>query len=1216
VPKKTYIIDDWSGGLNKVDHPTALEDNQHPFSANMQADNKGSLVLAGDYIRGSITGLTDHVFTPGYGLNLGQSDYIYKANGSTGSYRSDTNLIPHQPSWFDSGYTGGDYWVKGANGSTETTAVVMTPGIGIVYSNGGANYQKHYVRTGATLRFIKPNNWYQFYILFQNITRTAATGWPGHIDLYLGADPTSTTAYPMTPTKYVHRHAIASSAGGVGGIYLKPGQDGANMAWSGVTTNTSTSYYAIASGICKSGNFDNSSNDGYVWLFGHPNGTTTSSVQDWVVSHIQIRHLPQEKDTYASTGSSNTANDKGEMFLTGGQLVQRYDGSKFYHIDNLDAKKSDSSLAGQTSAEANGKDTAISNQPNLYQGDSLYRISDGNFENFVASATYGPVVRDEKDDFVDDVSVAGTAVDKPRGQYVPQLRRYVVGEHNVNSVWPRHTVFEDKQHSDAIKDNVPLNVIIHANDVDSEEKKLDKMFLASFNGAPSIAIHQGTSSDGDISEDWKKKWHFGISFRLIDNSHTNVHLGYLHTSVQTAEGDVDVPLGTIISDPGYDVNKTDGIHTGIDVICQDPDTGLHTGGALPNSGLTHTIENCIMYVKNHSLVGLRLPDDNTHTNYTNGSSRYPGQGVKWTIATGEFPTSGSVSVVSTGYIFQRNDHNLISQVNMTTWAYSPAITLAFRYSNLDKNILCAGPTLTSTPANPQGDYFNNLYHEEWQKIGRVGGMFNESLDPRINGFTVWAYAEEDVSPDSSVPWKPIVEVDLDDKTFIPYTHDQRKRDLIRADEFNFKVMFGACYHMGDEFTGIGANHINHENPPASIGALTYSEFLGYKPDQNNDIRWKTSTIVNGRTVIGNISRNGRIYPDRIAVSHPGTYDLFPKSGVGDIKLNDGEDIVALASFGSKMLVFKKTLLYLVDVADIDGYVVQGTYKFMGVTNDGMVVTSDYGISWVSPYSGVHHFDGSEIIELTVGKLKFSDLGATLTDGELNPDIISLLAYDNRSKTLHLRIDASSNNHSSLAGGLKSNDGWVYSFKTQDWSFMRTAYGHLTNDNVASSNYINTNDNKIHAYQTNSTVAAFPSDDTSNSNSLFTITPDVKFNPISTRYPYFYTKEIDFGDPSLKKRVYKVIVKYQRAQDDSGSSGGFLMTYQTNGNSDSYNFGVGGALSSNNTDWVIHEAVPASVSESSGIKTFNLVFVGLAHDHTSKDFKIDSLSIIYRTWHAK
>ena len=78
-----------------------------------------------------------------------------------------------------------------------------------------------------------------------------------------------------------------------------------------------------------------------------------------------------------------------------------------------------------------------------------------------------------------------------------------------------------------------------------------------------------------------------------------------------------------------------------------------------------------------------------------------------------------------------------------------------------------------------------------------------------------------------------------------------------------------------------------------------------------------------------------------------------------------------------------------------------------------------------------------------------------------------------------------------------------------------------------------------------------------------------------------------------------------------------MTYQTNGNSDSYNFtGSGGILQSNNTDWVIHEAVPTNVSESSDIKTFNLVLVGLTHAHTSKDFKIDSISIVYRTWHAK
>ena len=173
MPKKTYIIDDWSGGLNKVNHPTALEDNESAILNNMQADNKGALVLAGDYTRGSITGLTDHVFTPGEGLNIGQSDYIYKSTGASGDKISGTNLIPHQASWFDSSYTGSDYWVVGTNGSSFTPAVTVDVGVGIKYQEGGTDYQRHYVRTGNSIRNIKPNNCYQFYILYQNITRNA-----------------------------------------------------------------------------------------------------------------------------------------------------------------------------------------------------------------------------------------------------------------------------------------------------------------------------------------------------------------------------------------------------------------------------------------------------------------------------------------------------------------------------------------------------------------------------------------------------------------------------------------------------------------------------------------------------------------------------------------------------------------------------------------------------------------------------------------------------------------------------------------------------------------------------------------------------------------------------------------------------------------------------------------------------------------------------------
>ena len=54
-------------------------------------------------------------------------------------------------------------------------------------------------------------------------------------------------------------------------------------------------------------------------------------------------------------------------------------------------------------------------------------------------------------------------------------------------------------------------------------------------------------------------------------------------------------------------------------------------------------------------------------------------------------------------------------------------------------------------------------------------------------------------------------------------------------------------------------------------------------------------------------------PDRILYTPIGKYDTFPPSQFIDIGINDGEDFTAIESFGTKILAYKQSTLYIIDV---------------------------------------------------------------------------------------------------------------------------------------------------------------------------------------------------------------------------------------------------------------------------------------------------------------
>tara|TARA_R100000808_G_C2155533_1_gene168438 strand:+ start:284 stop:2752 length:2469 start_codon:yes stop_codon:yes gene_type:complete len=134
--------------------------------------------------------------------------------------------------------------------------------------------------------------------------------------------------------------------------------------------------------------------------------------------------------------------------------------------------------------------------------------------------------------------------------------------------------------------------------------------------------------------------------------------------------------------------------------------------------------------------------------------------------------------------------------------------------------------------------------------------------------------------------------------------------------------------------------------------------------------FKTSTIINRRAYIGNImyyDTNNKLQTanDTVLKSLVNEFDHFEFERRLDVEINDGDDIVKLASVGSKLLEFKRNTLYIINVSrDIE--FLEGTLHFKGCEKDYHVVEAEGFVAWFNKY-GLFVYDGESMRDLTIGE---------------------------------------------------------------------------------------------------------------------------------------------------------------------------------------------------------------------------------------------------------
>ena len=319
------------------------------------------------------------------------------------------------------------------------------------------------------------------------------------------------------------------------------------------------------------------------------------------------------------------------------------------------------------------------------------------------------------------------------------------------------------------------------------------------------------------------------------------------------------------------------------------------------------------------------------------------------------------------------------------------------------------------------------------------------------------------------------------------------------------------HDAGDLFTAGFA----YADPPKFV---TYETINGYGPYEDLNPDFNCAAMVGKRMYIGNVKVNGVIHNDRIMrspINFEGKpqFDTFPETHFLEVGADDGDIIIQMLADGEKLVVFKQNSVAVLNVGKFGNEYIEQSFKYIGIKHPCQATRTKYGVAWVNS-TGCYILQDGRITNLIEGKI--------LTDGllkefqkNMNWGISDSTSFETPSVGYLPREDklliCININYSAIQ---RAQDAWLYDFKMKTWSYLA---GSVDTYKVRS-NFIN--DHRGTLYQT---AGANPTG-TPTSNDLQLYSWDTTSRSKSElRY---VTKDFNFGDPALIKKVYKVGITYR------------------------------------------------------------------------------------------
>jgi len=430
------------------------------------------------------------------------------------------------------------------------------------------------------------------------------------------------------------------------------------------------------------------------------------------------------------------------------------------------------------------------------------------------------------------------------------------------------------------------------------------------------------------------------------------------------------------------------------------------------------------------------------------------------------------------------------------------IASSFIYDNNQESLLYVPTSNNVFTISNDNIAFNGFVYVHGEDTGA------NAYSPRITGGRI--YYKSDSTGSASTPWKLLMHINMVHDGVLTVSPDTAFVTQ-EASDYSEWIFTPAG---GDEITEGGYIYYVHFGPLLD----TYESLNGFSPGLKsisfdaNGQGWVDSVVANRRVFLAapthtNMDGDAHKNHDRILYSEVGKFDTFPNINYLDIGIDDGESFTAVDSFADRILAFKQRTLYIINVAsgsDTNWYL-ESQHSGYGVHGTPATVRTPLGIAFVNT-SGCFVFDGSKITDLTK---KLTKLG---TSADLD-DWVTFITNNGSSYTPS--IGWSNKNQqlivmsSVTAGGSYSGNAFIYDFNTGSWTFHLDFF----TDGDTYTNFIN--------YGTGASEDMIVGQVTSSALDL------KKYVPASgSVVAELQTKDIDFGDPSLIKKIYNVYVTYR------------------------------------------------------------------------------------------
>ena len=305
---------------------------------------------------------------------------------------------------------------------------------------------------------------------------------------------------------------------------------------------------------------------------------------------------------------------------------------------------------------------------------------------------------------------------------------------------------------------------------------------------------------------------------------------------------------------------------------------------------------------------------------------------------------------------------------------------------------------------------------------------------------------------------------------------------------------------------------------------TYETINGFKPDVKfvsiggKNEMYNSSVVTNRRAFIANVKIKGfsgelTRYGDRIMYSEIGKFDTFIEHNFIDVSRGDYGVYTAIESYADRLIAFKHNLIHIINISSPSpaNWYLEETIRNSGVSYNYSVTKTRYGIAWLGE-DGCYLYDGKSVKNLLNRKIPVSksslinsahdivwDEWYRGSDNKKNP----MLGYDPISNSLVMMRSPDDNSDN-------TNTGWIYDFDSGGWSFSRAIF----TDSEHHTNFVTDWNNNL-------VVGINVTGDTA----------DVNFKkflpiPVAKSSQKLYTRDIDFGQPGLIKKIYKVMVTYK------------------------------------------------------------------------------------------